>query len=338
MYRQTILPRWRGFNLEQRIGQTGGTYSEDDFQMISELGFDFVRLALNYKQWITEGDWNRIDHDKLAPIDQAIDWGKKYGLHVNLSFHRGPGYSIGNGGFEPYKLFRDEEALQAFILHWTTFTSRYKTAGDNVSFNLLNEPRGIIGQPPGIGPAEHAVVMRKTIKAIRDIDPVRLIILDGLDAGKVPPIDLFDLAKDNVALSMRAYVPGGVTHYGATWDGNERYAHIEPKWPGGVTPEGVWDRDRLHNYFKLWGAFAESAGMGLHCGEGGCYNCTPHGVALAWMEDVLSFLQEINTGLALWNFRGPFGILDSGRTDVAYENWHGHQLDRKMLELLRKYW
>ena len=41
-------------------------------------------------------------------------------------------------------------------------------------------------------------------------------------------------------------------------------------------------------------------------------------------------------GFALWNFRGDFGILDSGRADVEYEDWHGHKLDRKLLDLIRK--
>lgn len=40
-------------------------------------------------------------------------------------------------------------------------------------------------------------------------------------------------------------------------------------------------------------------------------------------------------GWALWNFRGDFGVLDSGRKDVAYEDFKGHKLDRQMLELLR---
>ena len=29
--------------------------------------------------------------------------------------------------------------------------------------------------------------------------------------------------------------------------------------------------------------------------------------------------------------------MDSGRTDIAYEDFNGHKLDRKMLELLRRY-
>jgi endoglucanase len=34
---------------------------------------------------------------------------------------------------------------------------------------------------------------------------------------------------------------------------------------------------------------------------------------------------------------GSFGIMDSGRKDVAYEDFHGHKLDRKMLDILQRY-
>ena len=41
-------------------------------------------------------------------------------------------------------------------------------------------------------------------------------------------------------------------------------------------------------------------------------------------------------GWALWNLRGDFGVMDSGRADVEYEDFRGHKLDRRMLELLRR--
>ena len=34
---------------------------------------------------------------------------------------------------------------------------------------------------------------------------------------------------------------------------------------------------------------------------------------------------------------GAFGLLDSGRGDVAYEDWQGHKLDRKLLDLLQQF-
>jgi endoglucanase len=60
-------------------------------------------------------------------------------------------------------------------------------------------------------------------------------------------------------------------------------------------------------------------------------------VFLRWFEDALGILASHGIGFALWELRGPFGILDSGRRDVAYEDWRGHALDRELLELLQRY-
>ena len=78
-------------------------------------------------------------------------------------------------------------------------------------------------------------------------------------------------------------------------------------------------------------------GYPVMIGEFGCYNRISHATALAWMEDCLKLWRDRNLGWALWNLDGPFGILDSERKDVVYEDFEGHKLDRKMLDLLRKY-
>ena len=53
---------------------------------------------------------------------------------------------------------------------------------------------------------------------------------------------------------------------------------------------------------------------------------TPHDVFIAWFTDVTDILFSNNIGIALWYFIGDFGILDSNRSDVAYEDWYGHKL------------
>ena len=88
--------------------------------------------------------------------------------------------------------------------------------------------------------------------------------------------------------------------------------------------------------FAQWNA-ALAAGVFVNVGEFGVWKKTPHAVTLALMEDELSLFKDRNLGWALWEFRGGFGILDSDREDVVYEDFHGHKLDRKMLELLRRY-
>ena len=331
MYKQTVLPRWRGFNLlGVFVMNSPGYFEEEDFRLISDLGFDFVRLPLNYTFWIDYDDPFEINESKLEVVDQAVRWGEQYGIHVNVALHRAPGFSVARDRVEPFDLWRDKEALEAFSLHWATLAERYKGIDNRkVSFNLVNEPAGV-------GPGEHEAVMRAAIAAIRARDPVRTVILDGLQYGNVPMADLGDLAKDNVAQSCRAYIPAGITHYRALWVDHKRN-FPEAQWPGGWAPNGLWDRERLERHYGAWAAMAENFNMGVHCGEGGCFSNTPHDVTLCWMEDVLDILKGYNIGYALWNFRGGFGILDSGRSDVEYEDWRGHKLDRKMLDLLMKY-
>ena len=74
--------------------------------------------------------------------------------------------------------------------------------------------------------------------------------------------------------------------------------------------------------------------MGVHCGEYGAFNRTPHDVFLAWFADLLDVLAERDVGSALWRFRGRFGTPDSERDDVDNVDRHGHALDAKLLELL----
>jgi len=76
--------------------------------------------------------------------------------------------------------------------------------------------------------------------------------------------------------------------------------------------------------------------VGVHVGEWGAFNRTPHKVVLAWMRDCLALWKEAGWGWALWNLRGGFGVLDSQRADVEYEDFRGQKLDRQMLALLQQ--
>lgn len=75
-------------------------------------------------------------------------------------------------------------------------------------------------------------------------------------------------------------------------------------------------------------------GIGVHVGEWGAFRFTPHDVVLAWMADCLDNWKRAGWGWALWNLRGGFGPVDSQRSDVVYEDYRGHKLDRRMLALL----
>ena len=69
-------------------------------------------------------------------------------------------------------------------------------------------------------------------------------------------------------------------------------------------------------------------------GEFGCFNKTPNHIALRWLADLMSVWQEFGWGYAMWNFKGPFGIIDHGREGARYENINGLNVDRDLLDLM----
>lgn len=343
---QTALPRWRGFNLTERIGvRSRDAFREQDFQLIAELGFDFVRLPLCYRLWVRNPDdpedLASVDEAALDPIDRAVEWGRACGLHVCLNLHRAPGYSVNRDWPEKRSLWKSEKPLPAFQFHWEMLARRYRgVPSERLSFNLLNEPPRAQPQPPDdpeawvMTRADHERVMRATVETIRAVDPDRLILLDGVDYANAPCPELADLAP-GVAQSCRAYWPAGVSHYRASWfHGSDTWP--EPVWPGALHEGKPWDRARLEAHYAPWIELARR-GVGVHCGEGGAYNRTPHAVVLAWLRDALEILTAAGIGWALWNFRGSFGILDSERADARYEPWRGHRLDRELLALLQEF-
>ncbi|MBI1317378.1 MAG: cellulase family glycosylhydrolase [Candidatus Hydrogenedens sp.] len=318
------LPRWRGFNLHYFFGTwNDGQPLEDDYRMIADLGFNFVRLPLWYTRWTDPSDVQKVDEAVLAKIDEAVGYGRKHGIHTCLNFHKAPGYCVAKEPPEPFDLFKDQAALDAFCFQWALFAKRYAgIPADELSFNLVNEP---IAQRN-----DHERVARAAVAAIRAESPERLIIADGLGWGSMTMPELDDL---NLVQSTRGYAPNEVSHYQASWtEGADKFP--VPTWPIERDGRVRVGRAQLEKRFAPWVARAK-AGHGVHCGECGAFNRTPHDVVLAWMGDMFDILTAGGIGYALWEFRGSFGILDSDRGDVDYEDWHGHKLDRKMLELLQ---
>lgn len=347
------LPRWKGFNLLDLFSpmpprnQAGSRTTEEDLKWMSDWGFDFVRIPMAYPRYlsfdrsrdITKDEVYNFDEKVLEEVDQLIHLAHKYNLHVSLNLHRGPGYCINAGFHEPFNLWKDKDAQDAFNAHWKMWAERYITISpEKLSFDLLNEPAYIEDmndQYAKKGPVPGDIyrkVADGAAKAIRGANPERLIIADGNGGGNSVIPELTDL---NISQSCRGYWPGLVSHYQASWVWKDPSQAPVPVWPG-IIDGKYYGREQLEEFYKPWIELKDK-GTGVHCGECGCYNKTPHKVFLAWFGDVIDILTSNGIGYALWNFRGDFGILDSRRADIEYTDWYGHHLDSKLLELIRKY-
>ena len=133
------LPKWKGFNLldffspNPKEKLTHGS-SEEDFKWMSDWGFDFVRIPMAYPSYlefdrsrdITPEEVYQISEEALERVDKLVFMAHKYNMHVSLNLHRAPGYCINAGFHEPYNLWKDEAAQEAFYWHWSMWAKRYK--------------------------------------------------------------------------------------------------------------------------------------------------------------------------------------------------------------------
>lgn len=343
-----------------------GAFREDDFRWMRDWGFNFARLPMDYRFWTDTNDPLKIDERKLETVDRAIRLGEQYGVHVDICLHRAPGYCILDSldprltGIqvtpEKTNLFTNPHALDAFVLQWTVFAKRYKgISNDRLSFNLLNEPT-IISTPAGRahalrsgnrardepvgqmsrghGAKSYARIAHAAIGGIRSVDPDRLIIIDGFDVATEPLVELASVK--NTIQSAHHYYPQPLTFYQAEWARGDKSLDAVPSWPlEDRRQKIVADRETMETFFQGWHK-AVANGVLIHCGEMGCCKQVPSQVTLAWFKDALDILSELEAGWALWNFRGPLGILDTERPGTKFENWYGHQLDRALLNLLQE--
>ena len=478
--------RWRGFNLLEMFIKGKNAmpreFRESDFRMMHEWGFNFARLPMDYRFWIVDGDWEKIDESSVEYIDRAIALGRKWGVHVQVCMHRCPGYTVARPR-EDHDLFTDPEAQRVCALHWAYFAKRWKgIPNEALSFNLFNEP-------PEIAPEKYASVVKFLVDAIRREDPTRFIMLDGIAWARRPLKAAYGMK--GVGQATRGYEPVSVSHYLAPWEGTP---NTKPVWPfsldepagtlvgsgkpelcaplevvnvppccvsarwnrvsgpvkvrftadGKTVAESVFDPKpdapdwngvkyypewKIHqgsytgvtkfdlpqgarllaaeivsgdwidiasleftssdgrtaelkvrkewaapqNFLQVFAGFgaqvpfvsadamtrprryadagreylyrrtiepweeALANGTFVMAGEFGVWKMTPHDIVLDVFEDYLALWKERGMGWALWNLRGDFGVLDSNRVDVEYEEFEGHKLDRRMLELLQRY-
>lgn len=301
---------------------------EKALDFLAKYGFNFVRIPTDYRFWTQNFDYLHPDESIFEYIDQYLEACQSRDIHMSLNLHRAPGYCINRNDLEKHNLWRDKPAQDAFVFLWETFARRYRNVPcESLSFDLLNEPPN--PWQYGMTRKRHAAIIRRTVNAIRAIDPGRMIVIDGLGGGSMAMPELADLG---VIHSGRGYHPMPVSHHRATWwDGHT--SSPAPVYPGLNWQGHTWDLSTLRDSYRPW-RDVQKRGVSIHIGEFGCLNRTPNDIALRWLTDLLCLFKEFGWGHAMWNFEGPFGIISHGRPGANFELIDGYQVDHALLDLM----
>lgn len=322
---------WIGFNFQWMFvwqGEPAAPADERALDFMARHGFNFARLATDYRFWTRDFDYLHPDEGVWSQIDGYLDACRQRGIHLSLNMHRVPGYCINRPEIEKHNLWTDVEAQDGLTFQWRALARRFRgVPAAELSFDLINEPPEV-GER-GMTREIHAKVIRRIVAAIREEDPGRPIVIDGLGGGHYAMPELTDLG---VTHSGRGYQPMPVSHHGATWWSG--WKGHEPVYPGGDWLGHPWDKSVLHEFYQPWRDVAVT-GTPVHMGEFGSYNQTPNEVALRWLGDLIGLWRTYGWGWALWGFEGAFGIVEHGRPGAQYELIDGYRVDRQLLELVR---
>jgi endoglucanase len=270
----------RGINLggalDRRDGRPGWDVRPEHLAAIAAAGFDFVRLPVRW--------WGHPPEllDTVAALTDAA-WAE--GLAVLLTMHHADEVNADPAG----------TAVQ-LAGWWRGIAARFKDTSDPLAFELLNEPR--------MSPAEWNALLPEALRAVREIDPARPVVVGGADAGSVAGLRELELPSDeHLITTIHYYEPFRFTHQGAHWEPSSE-AWLGTTW-GTDTDHAAVTAD-----LEAAAAWARRHDVPLLAGEFGAIELADQASRVRWTRWVRSELERLGVPWAYWDFATDFGLYD----------------------------
>src|SRR5580692_10705851 len=184
-------------------GEWGWSLSAADFKVVHEAGFDHVRVPMRISSHASATPPYAIDRAFLRRMDWAIDQALSNDLAIIVDLHH----------YIPMMKAPKAHADRLVGL-WRQIATRYRGMPRAVVYEILNEPTdkltAEVWNP----------ILARAVAAIRQIDPDRLIIVEGAHWASAK--DLRDTLQvpagdPNLIASFHMYAPMYFTHQGFSW-------------------------------------------------------------------------------------------------------------------------
>ncbi len=286
-------------------------FTAQDYANLDRLKIGCVRLCIAPNTIYHDG---HVKAGALKAIDKAVASLVQRGKVVVWDLHDNDTLKLHESG-----------DVEGFVTFWKEIAQHYKGKyKTDVAFELMNEPQFQSNA------SKWYDIQRKTVAAIRKIDPARTIVVSGTGYSNIPQMQqLPKLAESNLIYTYHSYDPFDFTHQGATWAGD--YVKVLKGVPFPASPEGVQPllsstpqpyRQWLENYGKsrygeknLAELLAQAASYGkkhnvpVWLGEFGAFPpVSPPESRKNWFRSFRSAMDTNHTSWCLWGYDDIFGL------------------------------
>ncbi|HCI74538.1 MAG TPA: hypothetical protein DHV42_08400 [Lachnospiraceae bacterium] len=293
--------------------------TEKDIQEIARLGFDHVRVPVDYV--LLEEEDGTPKEDGFRYLDACRRWCEACGLHMLIDLHECYGYS-----FDPLKkdmdrkrFFYDEQLQERFFGLWKRIAEHFSDHQEMIAFEPLNE---VVLEE--VADAWNQIAS-SYVRMMRKIVPDSYLVIGGVRYNSVTSVPLLELPVDGrIVYNFHCYEPFIFTHQGAYWVENmpadfrtgyprtiEEYREIAHRWNlqeemvGLIFQDGVSEIGEafFEQIFEPAIRKAEKDQVPLYCGEYGVIDLADKPDTLRWLKDIHAAMNRHGIGRALWNYK-----------------------------------
>ena len=165
-------------------------FREDDARFLAEHGLNVIRLPVNYRHFERDDAPLQFLETGFKALDRALDLCERHGLYVILDLHSVQGWQNGDwhcDNSSRHALFWQHAGFQdRLVALWKEIATRYAHSPVIAAYDLMNEPLsnapfGRFEPDDRYQPAWALLngVYRRLVETIREVDPTRIIVLEG---------------------------------------------------------------------------------------------------------------------------------------------------------------
>jgi endoglucanase len=211
--------------------------AKDDIDFIKKVGFNTVRVPLDWRLFagpgddaevarqLAAGDNERLEGDGWVLLDRLVQWCHAAGLRVIVDLHAAPGGQTGvnhdNGPGFPLTFYVPEYRRMTIAL-WQKIAAHYHDETAILGYDLLNEPISPYSDMAYLNPRLEPLY-RDIVTAIRRVDPNHAVLLGGAQWDT------------NFAVFHKPFDDNAIYTYHKFWvnpsrDGLQEYLNFSNRW------------------------------------------------------------------------------------------------------------